>query len=122
MRHADVLEYDLEPAVARVPSFMPVSGRMERTALPNGATAIVDFAHNPDGLANLVTNCRTLTSGRLHLVFGCGGDRDRGKRSIMGRIAAQGADVCWVTSDNPRTEDPEARTSALRQRWVARQL
>lgn len=101
------LGHDLEPAVARVAGFSPVAGRMERTALPNGATAIVDFAHNPDGLANVMENCRELTDGRLHLVFGCGGDRDRGKRAIMGQIASREADVCWVTSDNPRTEDPE---------------
>lgn len=101
------LGYALEPALEGIRDFTPVSGRMEKTALPNGATAIVDFAHNPDGLANLLENCRKLTTGKLHLVFGCGGDRDRGKRPMMGRIAAAGADVCWVTSDNPRTEDPE---------------
>lgn len=101
------LGHDLELAAEWLPGFLPVSGRMECTALPNGATAIVDFAHNPDGLANLLANCRELTTGRLHLVFGCGGDRDRGKRAIMGKIAAEGADFCWVTSDNPRTEDPQ---------------
>ncbi len=101
------LGLDLEAALERVGSFAPVPGRMEKTRLPNGATAVVDFAHNPDGLANLLGNCRGLAEGRIHLVFGCGGDRDRGKRVIMGRIAAEGADVCWVTSDNPRTEDPE---------------
>lgn len=96
---------DLVPALA---DFPPVCGRMERIPLPNGATAIVDYAHNPDGLRHLLTNCRQLCSGRLHVVFGCGGDRDRGKRPLMGELADQLADVVWVTSDNPRTEDPEA--------------
>ncbi|HLS27055.1 MAG TPA: UDP-N-acetylmuramoyl-L-alanyl-D-glutamate--2,6-diaminopimelate ligase, partial [Opitutales bacterium] len=101
------LGLDLEAALERLASFLPVPGRMEKTALPNGATAVIDFAHNPDGLANLLLNCRRLAEGRIHLVFGCGGDRDRGKRAIMGHIAAKGTDVCWVTSDNPRTENPE---------------
>jgi UDP-N-acetylmuramoyl-L-alanyl-D-glutamate--2,6-diaminopimelate ligase len=101
------LGYDLKAAAEAMGEFRPVMGRMEKVALPNGATAIIDFAHNPDGLANLLENCRELTTGRIYLVFGCGGDRDRGKRPIMGRIAALGADVCWVTSDNPRMEDPD---------------
>lgn len=103
----DGLGYDLEVAVEALGEFRPVMGRMEKVALPNGATAIIDFAHNPDGLANLLENCRELTTGRIYLVFGCGGDRDRGKRPLMGRIAAAGADFCWVTSDNPRMEDPD---------------
>ena len=88
--------------------FQPVTGRMEQVFLPNGCTAIVDYAHNPDGLKHLLTACRPFCKGRLHVVFGCGGDRDRGKRAIMGKLASRLADVCWVTSDNPRTEDPEA--------------
>lgn len=104
---AHALGHELESALERLATFEPVAGRMEKRMLPNGATAIVDFAHNPDGLANLLVNCRGLTGGRIHLVFGCGGDRDRGKRAIMGEIAEKGADLCWVTSDNPRTEDPQ---------------
>lgn len=88
--------------------FEPVCGRMEGFTLSNGATAIVDYAHNPDGLENVLQNCRLLCKGRLHVVFGCGGDRDKGKRAIMGSLASTLADVAWVTSDNPRTEDPIA--------------
>lgn len=98
---------DLGALKAALATFMPVCGRMEPFRLPNGGMAIVDYAHNPDGLNKVLETCRGLCGGRLHVVFGCGGDRDRGKRPIMGALAADLADVCWVTSDNPRTEDPE---------------
>lgn len=101
------LGYELSSIAEALVDFKPVCGRMERFTLPNGATAIVDYAHNPDGLRNVLENCRLLSPGRLHVVFGCGGDRDKGKRAIMGQLAADLADVCWITSDNPRTEDPQ---------------
>ncbi|MEX0326369.1 MAG: UDP-N-acetylmuramoyl-L-alanyl-D-glutamate--2,6-diaminopimelate ligase [Puniceicoccaceae bacterium] len=100
------LGFDLTSIAAALPGFPSVCGRMERFSLPNGSTIIVDYAHNPDGLKHLLENGRLLCRGKLHLVFGCGGDRDRGKRPIMGELAAGLADVAWITSDNPRTEDP----------------
>jgi UDP-N-acetylmuramoyl-L-alanyl-D-glutamate--2,6-diaminopimelate ligase len=95
-----------EDIASALRTFPSVCGRMERYFLPNGATAIVDYAHNPDGLKCVLENSRELCQGDLHVVFGCGGDRDKGKRPIMGGLASSLADVAWVTSDNPRTEDP----------------
>lgn len=101
------LELPMEAAIDALEDFEIVPGRMESVALPNGATAVIDYAHNPDGLHNLLENCRALNPERIVLVFGCGGDRDRGKRPLMGELAYRGADRIWLTSDNPRTEAPE---------------
>jgi UDP-N-acetylmuramoyl-L-alanyl-D-glutamate--2,6-diaminopimelate ligase len=91
-------------------SFRGVPGRMERVLVGDGSghpAVLVDYAHTPDGLANALAACRPFTAGRLICVFGCGGDRDRSKRPQMGAIAADLADQVVVTSDNPRTEDPQ---------------
>lgn len=88
-------------------------GRLERVSDPRGVTVLVDYAHTPDALANALAALRPITEGRLIVVFGCGGDRDAGKRPLMGRAAAEGADLVVVTSDNPRTEDPAAIVAAI---------
>jgi UDP-N-acetylmuramoyl-L-alanyl-D-glutamate--2,6-diaminopimelate ligase len=103
---ADVLD--------RLPELQGVRGRMERAArLPNGATVYVDYAHTPDALERLLTALRPHTTGRLHVVFGAGGDRDRGKRPLMGQAASRLADVVIVTDDNPRGEIPASIRAAI---------
>ena len=83
-------------------------GRLERVGEVRGATVFVDYAHKPDALEKALAALRPFVRGRLVLVFGCGGDRDAGKRPIMGDIAARRADVAIVTDDNPRSENPAA--------------
>jgi UDP-N-acetylmuramoyl-L-alanyl-D-glutamate--2,6-diaminopimelate ligase len=85
-----------------------VSGRLEQVGEVDGALCIVDYAHKPDALSHVLDALRPFTTGRLVCIVGCGGDRDRGKRPLMGRIASEKADVVIVTDDNPRSEDPAA--------------
>ena len=88
-------------------------GRLEKIGERDGAPVFVDYAHKPDALEKVLTALRPLATGRLIVVFGCGGDRDMGKRAIMGEIAARNADVVIVTDDNPRSENPAAIRAAI---------
>ena len=94
-------------AMAALEKLIGASGRLELVGhARNGALAYVDYAHKPDALENVLTSVRPFTTGRVIVVFGCGGDRDKGKRPIMGEIATRLADVVIVTDDNPRSEVP----------------
>lgn len=93
--------------IAGLEQLAGVPGRLERVSVP-GASVFVDYAHTPDAVAAACAALRPLTRGRLITVMGCGGDRDQAKRPLMGQAAAQVSDVVIVTSDNPRTEDPQA--------------
>ncbi|CAA7602893.1 Mur ligase family, catalytic domain protein [Acididesulfobacillus acetoxydans] len=99
--------YDPEEAAEALAGISGVPGRFESIRQAQPFQVIVDYAHTPDGLANVLKTAREFTPGRLITVFGCGGDRDRGKRPLMGGLATQYSDFTLVTSDNPRTEDPE---------------
>ncbi|MFC1195153.1 UDP-N-acetylmuramoyl-L-alanyl-D-glutamate--2,6-diaminopimelate ligase [Pasteurella multocida] len=98
------LGYDIEKLMKTVPKLMGVCGRMERLSASKQPTAIVDYAHTPDALEKALQAARLHCQGTLWCVFGCGGDRDRGKRPLMAKIAEQFADHVIVTDDNPRTE------------------
>ncbi|MGH6718040.1 MAG: UDP-N-acetylmuramoyl-L-alanyl-D-glutamate--2,6-diaminopimelate ligase [Alphaproteobacteria bacterium] len=101
-------------ALDALPRLEGVPGRLQQAAvLANGARVYVDYAHKPDALETVLVAARALARGRLVLVFGCGGDRDRAKRPLMGRIAARLADRVYVTDDNPRSEDPGAIRRAI---------
>jgi UDP-N-acetylmuramoyl-L-alanyl-D-glutamate--2,6-diaminopimelate ligase len=97
----------LDAVVRRLAASPQVPGRMERIA-ERPCTVLRDYAHTPDALERALATLRRLTRGRVIVLFGCGGDRDKGKRPLMGRIAAVGSDLAIATSDNPRTEDPGA--------------
>ena len=98
----------LDLAVDGLHSAKGVKGRIEIVRTPGtNYTVIIDYAHTPDGLLNVINAIRGFAKGRIVTLFGCGGDRDASKRPIMGKIAGELSDFCIVTSDNPRTEDPE---------------
>jgi UDP-N-acetylmuramoyl-L-alanyl-D-glutamate--2,6-diaminopimelate ligase len=106
---AGALELDLERAAAALADEIGAPGRLERCDGPgDDVVVLVDYAHTPDALARVLDAVRAVSKGRIHCVFGCGGDRDPTKRGPMGEAAGLRADVAIVTSDNPRTEDPAA--------------
>ena len=97
---------DSARVLAEVP---PVKGRVEVVPTPGrNYTVLIDYAHSPDGLENVLSSVKGFAKGRTVAVFGCGGDRDKAKRPKMGAAAAKNADFLVVTTDNPRTEDPES--------------
>jgi len=98
----------VDAAVRGIAALPGVPGRMERVDVGQPFHAVVDYAHTPDAVTTLLSAIRAVTRGRVLLVLGCGGDRDRGKRARMGRAAVDGADIAYLTSDNPRSEDPLA--------------
>ena len=98
----------MDDAVEGLKSARGVKGRIEVVETNRDFSVIIDYAHTPDGLYNVIRTIRGFCRGRIITVFGCGGDRDAGKRPKMGRIAAELSDYCVVTSDNPRTENPVA--------------
>ena len=98
----------LEAAIEGVAALSGVPGRMERVDAGQPFLALVDYAHTPVAVSSLLETVRELVTGRVLLVLGCGGDRDRGKRPLMGAAAVRGADLAVLTSDNPRSEDPLA--------------
>lgn len=102
------LGIDFDTIIKGLDSSTQVAGRFESVDCGQSFGVIVDYAHTPDGLENVLSTAKELTKNRLIAVFGCGGNRDRGKRPIMGKIGAELADVVIVTSDNPRKEDPTA--------------
>lgn len=102
-----LLGLDTDSIAQGLSSVDRVPGRFEKVDRGQAFTAVVDYAHTPDALQNVLENARAFTSGRVITVFGCGGDRDTSKRPLMGQAAGRLSDIVFVTSDNPRSEDPE---------------
>jgi UDP-N-acetylmuramoyl-L-alanyl-D-glutamate--2,6-diaminopimelate ligase len=103
---ACALRLPSDAIAAGIERLKTVPGRLEKVENQRGVSVLVDYAHTPDALEKVLTAVRPLTQGRVFAVFGCGGDRDRGKRAVMGEIAARLSDIAVVTSDNPRSEEP----------------
>src|SRR6266404_4584801 len=105
---ARTLGASLDTIVGSLATADRVPGRLQPVEEGQDFAVLVDYAHTPDSLENVLRAARGLTDNRLHVVFGCGGDRDRAKRPLMGEVATRLADRVIVTSDNPRSEDPES--------------
>ncbi|MEU9885018.1 UDP-N-acetylmuramoyl-L-alanyl-D-glutamate--2,6-diaminopimelate ligase [Sphaerisporangium sp. NPDC051011] len=103
-----LLGHDLEAVLGALRQLPPIPGRFQSYQSPAGVSAIVDYAHSTDSLEKVLTTIRDVAAGRVITVFGCGGDRDTTKRAPMGEIAGKNSDYVIVTSDNPRSEDPDA--------------
>jgi UDP-N-acetylmuramoyl-L-alanyl-D-glutamate--2,6-diaminopimelate ligase len=103
---AILLGFDIEKITPALQSYEGVKGRAEILPTGHDFTVLIDYAHTPDALKNIITAVRGFAKGKVITVFGCGGDRDKIKRPLMGQIAAQLSDFTVITSDNPRTEDP----------------
>ncbi len=104
---------DVNTLVPLLPQLTGVPGRLEKIAMHNGAPIFIDYAHTPAALENILRTLRRHTAKKLHVVFGCGGDRDAGKRPEMGRVAAELADHVVITDDNPRSENPATIRAAI---------
>ena len=104
---------DREAVFAALERLEGAPGRLERVGEKDGAPVFVDYAHKPDALDKALAALRPFVPGRLAVVFGCGGDRDAGKRPMMGAIASRGAELVYVTDDNPRSEDPAKIRAAI---------
>jgi UDP-N-acetylmuramoyl-L-alanyl-D-glutamate--2,6-diaminopimelate ligase len=102
-----VLGSELDKVLAAVPQLVPVPGRLEVFHQPGQGALVVDYAHTPDALEQALVALRQHARGKLYCLFGCGGDRDKGKRPLMGQVAEAAADVVMVTNDNSRSEDPQ---------------
>lgn len=103
-----LLGHELSALVEALDRMPPTPGRLERFTTARGVCVIVDYAHSPDSLEKVLATIRGFATGSVTTVFGCGGDRDITKRALMGEIAGRHSDLCVLTSDNPRDEDPEA--------------
>lgn len=107
-------EVPLSTAARVLSNLRPVSGRMEKISLEGGPTVVVDYAHTPDALQKALSACRDHVEGRLGVIFGCGGDRDKGKRPEMAAVAEAGADFVVITDDNPRSESSASILADIR--------